>query len=317
MKEWIMIALFLWGTALHAALPDKEEHEFQTWTSKDGRTLRAELLEFSEQLVKVRREKDMTVFEIPLDQLAENDRKRVLGMARERKRDNGLTQGNFAGQISGHFTPGKSKSGLNFQLFGSPEWDGTKRYPMVVWLHGEGQSGADNCSQMVGHPEQWSTRKAQENKPCFGLAPQCFSSDVGWKGEPAEELIALIRKLADELPIDETRIYLTGWSMGGTGTWHMLTQWPEVFACGVPLGGVGDPKTAGTIRNIPIWVFHGEKDDQLPIERSRVMVDALKALDGKVMFTELAGERHPITSGVYAKPTLQEWVFLQRKRPAQ
>ena len=316
MKQWLAILPLLWSTALHAALPEKQEHEFRTWTSTDGRTLRAELLEFSDQQVKVKREKDMTIFEIPLENLAPADRKLVLGMVRERNRNNGLTQGSFASLITGQFSPGKSKDGLNFQLFGSPEWDGTKRYPLVVWLHGAGQSGKDNTSQLAGHPKQWFVREAQENKPCFGLAPQCFDRDVGWKGQPAEDVVALIKNLEDELPIDEARIYLTGSSMGGSGVWYMLAQWPEMFACGIPLCGVGDPKTAGILRTIPIWAFHGDKDDQVPIERSRVIVEAIKALNGKVLLTELAGEGHLITSTVYDKQPLAEWMFLQRKSSA-
>lgn len=313
MRTLLAILPLAGAAVLQAASPSLPAFPVRTWTSSDGRSIRAALLEFSEQSVKVRRENDRRVVDIPLDRLSEDDQKAVQDLVRERKRNNGLKQGPYAAQIKGEFAPGQSKEGLNFQLFGSPEWDGTKRYPLVVWLHGAGQSGTDNFSQLAGHPKQWFTPEAQAAKPCFGLAPQCPSREVGWKSSPAEFLIMLIRNLIDELPVDPDRVYLTGSSMGGSGTWYMLAHWPDVFACGVPLCGTGDVKTAETLKNIPVWVFHGDKDESVPVENARKMTEALQEMKGKVMYTELAGEGHLITTVVYSKPTLHDWVFMQRR----
>lgn len=312
MKLWLAMFSCLGAVMLPGALPAAET-EPQTWTSSEGRTLQAELLDFSDQAIKVKRESDGTVFQIPLERLSDADKAKVMVMVRRRKRDNGLKQGLYAPQITGQFAPGKSKEGLNFQLFGKPDWDGTKRYPLVLWLHGAGQCGEDNTKQLAGHPEQWFTPDAQLAKPCFGLAPQCFSKDIGWKDQPAEDIVALIKSLIEELPVDEGRLYVTGASMGGTGTWYMLAQWPKMFACGVPLCGSPDVKTVGAVRDIPVWVFHGEQDEQVPVDRSRAMVAALQAIDGKVMYTEIPGQGHNINGLAYGKPTLHDWLFQQRR----
>jgi predicted peptidase len=128
--------------------------------------------------------------------------------------------------------------------------------------------------------------------------------------------MALIADLSDKLPIDQSRLYLTGSSMGGSGTWGIIAKWPNVFACGVVLCGGGDPKTAETIKHVPIWVFHGDKDDMVPVDRARAMAAALKAVNGKTQYTELTGEGHNITGVVYSKPELHEWMFAKRLEAA-
>jgi predicted peptidase len=97
----------------------------------------------------------------------------------------------------------------------------------------------------------------------------------------------------------------------------MLAHWPEMFACGVPLCGVVDLKDVGKFRDIPIWIFHGTEDDQVPEARSKEMYAALQAVDGQVAYTPLPGQGHLITNLVYGKESLHEWIFLQRKKPAK
>jgi predicted peptidase len=185
----------------------------------------------------------------------------------------------------------------------------------VIWLHGAGQSGDDNEAQMGGAPKQLLTEESQKKRPCFFLAPQCPSREIGWKNEVADKLVALIAELTDRLPIDENRIYLTGSSMGGSGTWYMAAKYPQVFAAAVPLCGGGDPKNAETLKTIPFWVFHGDKDDQVPVDRSRTMVQAIKAAGGTLLnYTELEGEGHLITGTVYPRQELHEWLFAQRRQ---
>ena len=99
-----------------------------------------------------------------------------------------------------------------------PCYDHRKAYPLVIWLHGSGQSGSDNTSQMGGATGVFTKAANQESRPCFVLAPQCPDATVGWRNEVAQNLMALIADLTDKLPIDQGRIYLTGSSMGGSGT---------------------------------------------------------------------------------------------------
>ncbi|MDB6006218.1 MAG: hypothetical protein JWR15_3205, partial [Prosthecobacter sp.] len=234
-----------------------------------------------------------------------------------KRRDVGLKEGVYAARISGQFVKGVSKQGLNYQLWGSPTLDGTKRYPLVIWLHGSGQSGTDNESQLGGAPKIWTNEDNMAKTPCFLLAPQCPSADTGWKNQVADTLLALIADLTEHLPIDETRLYLTGSSMGGFGTFSIAAKYPGVFAACVPLCGGGDVKNAEILKSTPFWVFHGDKDDMVPVERSRAIVAAVKQAGGELMkYTELEGAGHGITGIVYPKTDLHEWLFQQRKLAA-
>jgi dipeptidyl aminopeptidase/acylaminoacyl peptidase len=310
-----LIATFLIAAALvaHGAPPATGGRVARTWTASDGKTMQAELLEYSDKEVKVKRSNDFQVVNIPLERLGEADRKMILDMVHTRVLDASLKSGPYAEQITGKFVQGKSKQGLNYQLYGDPTWDGTKRYPLVIWLHGSGQSGSDNTSQMGGATGVFTKPENQQEHACFMLAPQCPDASIGWKKEVAQKLMALIADLVEKLPIDQTRLYLTGSSMGGSGTWSTLAKWPDVFACGVVLCGSGDPKTAETIKNVPIWVFHGDKDDMVPVDRARTMFAALQAVKGNIQYSELTGEGHNIAGIVYPKRELREWMFEQRR----
>lgn len=313
MKFTRCLALFLChfiidlNSGAHAA-------EKRLWTSADGKaSFEGELIEFTKTEVKIKRAADFQVFKLPLDKLSAADQAVVRGLLREEDRSKGLKEGAHAEKVTGQFVKAVSPQGLNYQFWGNPKWKGTERYPLVIWLHGAGQSGSDNEAQMGGATKPFSDPANQETRPCFILAPQCPSREIGWKNEVATNLMALIADLTDKLPIDETRIYLTGSSMGGSGSWNLATSYPGVFAAVVPLCGGGDPKKAEMLKDTPIWAFHGDQDMDVPLERSKSMVDAIEALGGeKVKFTILAGEGHLIAGGVYARSDMPIWMFEQR-----
>jgi pimeloyl-ACP methyl ester carboxylesterase len=288
--------------------------EKRAWTSADGKaSFEGELMDFSAEEVKIKRAVDQQIFKLPLAKLSAADQDVVRGLLRERARDEGLKTGPHADKITGAYVKAVSAQGLNYQLFGDPKWKGSERYPLVIWLHGAGQSGADNEAQMGGATKAFVTEENQAARPCFILAPQCPDREIGFKNEVASNLMALIADLADKLPIDETRIYLTGSSMGGSGSWYLATQFPGVFAAVVPLCGGGDPKKVEALKNTPIWAFHGDKDIDVPLERSTSMVNAIVATGGeKAKLTVLENEGHIISNLVYAKPELHEWIFQQR-----
>lgn len=272
------------------------------------------LVEFSDKEVKIRRSTDFNQYRVALDKLSKEDQGYIRSLLREKRRDAGLKEGAYAEKIIGQFVKGVSKQGLNYQLWGSPALDGTKRYPLVIWLHGSGQSGTNNESQLGGAPRIWTSEENLSKQPCFLLAPQCPSADIGWKNQVADNLLALIADLTEHLPIDSDRLYLTGSSMGGFGTFSIAAKYPQVFAACVPLCGGGDVKNAAILKNIPFWVFHGDKDDMVPVERSRIIVEAVKQSGGDHMnYTELAGAGHGITGIVYPRTDLHEWLFQQKK----
>jgi len=287
------------------------------WKSDDGKSLQAELLEYSETEIKVNTTRNFKIVRIPMERLSQEDRDFVMAMVKKNSLDYSLTDGKFAAQmVEGEFTKNVSEKGLKYQIKGNPKWDGKKRYPLMIWLHGAGQSGDDNTSQAAGSPRQLYNEEAQKQQPFFMLMPQCPDRAIGWKNEVADNLMALITDLSDNLPIDRDRIYLTGSSMGGFGTWGMIAKWPDVFACAVPLCGGGDASKAEVMKSVPIWVFHGDKDDQVSVENSRKMHAAMQGVKGNIQYTELPGAGHIITDQVYGKPELGEWMFAQKRVPA-
>jgi predicted peptidase len=227
---------------------------------------------------------------------------------------------------------------MPYRLFTPARLEPGRRYPLVVFLHGAGGSGADNAKQLQGANVfgalVWTLPENQARHPAFVLAPQ---SDVNWactlfdpKNPPKTladirfcppEALGIGARLAFEiidgllgtLPIDAARIYVTGHSMGGAGTWHMIAHRPRFFAAAVPVCGHPLPATAVAVKDVPIWNFHGEADDVEPVKTSRVMIDAIRKAGGKPRHTEYAGVGHNVFMWAYTEPALVEWVFAQKR----
>lgn len=284
------------------------------WKSADGRSINAELLEYDAKEIRIKRSSDFQILKVALSAFSEGDQKFIGELLHERELNESLTKGPYADKITGAYVQVTSKQGLNYQIYGNPKWDNTKRYPLVIWLHGSGQSGSDNTSQMGGATKIFTDAEHQEKNPCLMIAPQCPDQDIAWNKQVADNLMALIADLTDKLPIDQSRLYLTGSSMGGFGSWNLAAKYPKVFAAVVPLCGGGDPKKAEELKTVPIWAFHGDQDPMVPVERTRVAVAAIKAAGGTLCkYSELAGEGHGITGIVYPMPELHAWIFGQRR----
>jgi poly(3-hydroxybutyrate) depolymerase len=227
---------------------------------------------------------------------------------------------------------------MPYRLFSPARLQPGRTYPLVVFLHGAGGSGTDNRKQLEGANMfgalSWALPERQARHPAFVLAPQ---SDVNWacviveKGKPARRpadlewcptgvlgpgarvALEIVDSLLQRLPIDRDRIYVTGHSMGGAGTWHMIAHRPGFFAAAVPVCGHPDKATAGAVAGVPIWNFHGEKDDVEPVETSRRMIEALRKAGGHPRHTEYPGVGHNVFLWAYTEPALVEWVFAQRR----
>ena len=182
-----------------------------------------------------------------------------------------------------------------------------KKWPLMLFLHGAGERGSDvNKVKIHGPPKIVETRK---DFPFIVASPQC-PENKWW--EP-QEVIALLDEVQAKYKVDPDRVYLTGLSMGGYGTWETATQYPERFAAIVPICGGGRPYTARRLKDLPTWVFHGEKDDVVPIKRSEEMVDALKRAGGDVKFTRYPDARHDSWTATYNNQELYDWL-LKHKR---
>lgn len=212
---------------------------------------------------------------------------------------------------------------LPYRIF-IPEISGSRHlYPLVVFLHGGTGSGVDNISQISGSnwrgAHVWTQADNQARYPCFVLAPQLpklWRWDAGGHQQLslyAKALVELLAELKNELPIDENRVYLTGQSLGGWGTWDLIAKRPGLFAAAVPVCGGGDPSTAANFRDVSVWAFHGRRDSQIPVKRSREMVAALREVGSTVRYTEYKLLGHAIWDRAYAERDLIDWLFSQNR----
>jgi len=186
---------------------------------------------------------------------------------------------------------------------------GTRLWPLLVFLHGSGESGTDlEAVKRNGPP-----KLADEGRdlPFVILSPQ-RSDGNSWT---PSTIRMLIDEVAGECRIDTDRICLTGVSMGGFATWDLALEMPGVFAAIAPVCGGGNPDAVCALRDLPVWVFHGAKDNIVPIESSEQMVTALKACGGNVNFTVYPGVGHNSWDSAYSDPGLYRWLLAQHRQP--
>jgi predicted peptidase len=207
----------------------------------------------------------------------------------------------------------KDGTKLDYLLYLPPDYgkDEAKSWPLIMFLHGSGERGTDvNQVKRHGPPKIVEADDSPLGKRFIVVSPQCPPKDR-WR---PEELNHLLDDVVEHYHIDKDRIYLTGLSMGGFGTWAWAEQNPGRFAAIAPMCGGGDATQAEKLKALPIWVFHGEMDKTVPIERDQEMVDAVKtAGDKDVKFTKYPDAGHDCWTRSYANPELYEW-FLKHKR---
>ena len=186
--------------------------------------------------------------------------------------------------------------------------DVAEKAPLVLFLHGSGECGDDlGRVATVGLPHL--LEKLPE--PAFVAAPQC--PENGRWTDRLEELEALLDDLLARYPVDSSRVYLTGLSLGGQGAWYLAACNPERFAGVVPVCGRTDLEHAERLKSVPIWAFHGAEDGVVPPGESEKMVKALRAVGGHVKLTVLGGVGHDSWTPAYRDPELYAWLFAQRR----
>lgn len=180
---------------------------------------------------------------------------------------------------------------LLYRLFIPQNYSPSQRYPVVLALHGSGERGSDNLIQLTSWrlATSWADPVNQARYPCFVVAPQCPSNESWSFGStvagPLTVANNILDSLAREFSIDTCRMYVTGLSMGGFGTWDLIVRFPQRFAAAVPMSGGADVGTASAIIDMPIWNFHGAVDNVVPVELSRTIIEALHALGRRVVYT--------------------------------
>ena len=215
---------------------------------------------------------------------------------------------------------------MGYQLLMPKKLKKDEKYPLVLFLHGAGERGDDNRAQLVHGMNDFSSEEIMDRFPAFVVAPQCPQNDT-WANyrerTPSGKInlslrqgLQLVDSLVKSKPIDPKRIYITGLSMGGFGTWAAISERPRFFAAAVPICGGGDPSKSNiqTIKHLPIWVAHGEADSVVPAIRSTEMVDALKKAGADPVFDLQKGVGHNSWSATYRDLKLYQWMFKQRKK---
>jgi predicted peptidase len=194
--------------------------------------------------------------------------------------------------------------------------DSTNRWPLIVFLHGAGERGTNLSKVAVHGPPK--VVKTRPDFPFIVVSPQCPSGQI-WS---VDVLLTLLDEVSAKLPVDTNRIYLTGLSMGGYGTWKLALQYPERFAAAAPICGGGEPidaflagrGKASALKSLGVWAFHGAKDPVVKLEESERMVSALKAVGcADVKLTVYPEAQHDSWTETYDNPELYDW-FLRHRR---
>ena len=184
-----------------------------------------------------------------------------------------------------------------------------KQWPLILFLHGIGERGHDvNRVKINGLPNFIDQGKEY---PFIVVSPQC-PGDSWWTNNN-EKLIALIDDVCEKYDVDESRVYLTGLSMGGYGTWALACTYPERFAAIAPVCGGGLPVTAWSLKDVPVWAFHGAKDPLVPLSQSQDMVDEVNKIGGSAKLTVYPETGHDSWVQAYSEEELYKW-FLEHKK---
>jgi len=220
-----------------------------------------------------------------------------------------------------------------YQVFVPYNWDRHKKWPVILFLHGAGERGENGLLQTdVGLAH--AIREHAGNFPFVVVMPQCPKGKLWTEPEMETQAFAALDRSMKAFDGDSERIYLTGISMGGYGTWDLAAKYPHRFAAYVPICGgiygppnfkkievslakdaqVADPyaETARRVGNTPVWIFHGDADDSVPVDESRKMYAALQAAGAKTKYSEYPGVGHNSWDKAYAEPELVPWLLNQR-----
>ncbi len=199
---------------------------------------------------------------------------------------------------------------LKYLLYLPQEYPASNQdWPLVLFLHGAGERG-DDLNKVKIHGPAMLVAKQNKQFPFILVSPQC--PEEGWWSSDVQiaTLDALLDDIVARYRVDTNRIYVTGLSMGGYGTWRLAAKYPNRFAAIAPICGDGNPKDAAVLAHIPAWVFHGAKDDVVPVDKSETMVEALQAVNAhEVKFTIYPEAGQDSWTETYNNPELYDWLL--------
>jgi predicted peptidase len=178
-----------------------------------------------------------------------------------------------------------------------------QRWPLILFLHGAGERG-DNLQRVKRHGVA-KVVEAQPDFPFLVVSPQC-PPRAAWV---PDVLLALLDSIEQHYDVNPERLYVTGLSMGGFGTWALAMAAPDRFAAIAPICGGGDPSRVGVLRHLPVWAFHGARDPIVPLQRSVEMVEVLRQCGGDVQLMVYPEAGHDAWTATYANPELYTWLL--------
>jgi len=228
----------------------------------------------------------------------------------------------------------KNNDTLPYRVLLPENYDASKKYPLIYFLHGAGERGNDNEAQLTHGAKLFLREDVRKNFPAIVVFPQCpresYWSNVKIERDSSGKRVflfaesgnathamelaqALLKDLMRKYPIDKKQVYVGGLSMGGMGTFEIVRRNPKLFAAAFPICGGANPATAAKLKHVSWWVFHGAKDDVVPQSCSDVMVEALKKVNASVKYTVYPEANHNSWDPAFAEPELLSWLFSNKK----
>lgn len=222
---------------------------------------------------------------------------------------------------------------MPYRILWPENYSESKKYPLVLFLHGAGERGTDNEIQLTLGSQLFTNPENRQKFPCIAVFPQCPKESY-WAnpkinrntnpttfkfkngGQPTEAmtvLLALFQELAKNPSVDKTRIYIAGVSMGGMGTFELLSRMPDTFAAAMVICGGGNPKLVEKYSNVPMWIFHGAKDDIVIPQHSIHIVEALLKQGASPKFTLYDFANHNSWDSAFAETDFLTWLFSNKK----
>jgi len=224
---------------------------------------------------------------------------------------------------------------LPYRILYPENYDKNKKYPLLLLLHGAGERGKDNEKQLTHGSKLFITAENRKNFPAIVVFPQCpeesfwavtkidrtttpFKIEFDYTAEPNWPLAAanaLVKKLSNEEGVDKSRVYISGLSMGGMGTFESVYRYPDLYAAALPICGGGDVSHYDKrVAKVPFWVFHGAVDAVVNPQLSRDMVEKLKSLKAEVKYTEYPGVNHNSWENAFAEKDYLSWMLQHKKK---
>jgi predicted peptidase len=225
----------------------------------------------------------------------------------------------------------KGIDSLLYRMLLPENFDSSKRYPVLFFLHGSGERGNDNEAQLIHGSKLFQSEKMRKNFPAIVVFPQCPKNDFwanvtfgtgadrfmfqkgGAPGNAMKQLLGLVDHFRSLKYTAKDQFYIAGLSMGGMGTLEMLRRRPKVFTAAISICGGDNIANAKKYRKVPLWFFHGAKDTAVPAERSQVVVAELQKYNSPVKLTIYPEAGHNSWDAAFAEPELLNWLFSQRK----